>query len=136
MTTKERGSSWVIAIALALGGSLLLACRPQEASFELKPGDLLFQDLDLGPLCDAIERVTEGYRGARFPQDRDSLRIWHPDRVVATRSRADPCAARLDSARARIYNQMKQQLTPWLPLGVVWQHHVVVPPGGSVDAAA
>lgn len=29
-------------------------------------GDLLFQDLDCGPLCDAIEEVTQGYRGARI----------------------------------------------------------------------
>lgn len=29
-------------------------------------GDLLFQDLDGSPLCDAIETVTQGYRGARF----------------------------------------------------------------------
>ena len=32
----------------------------------LKEGDLLFQDLDCGPLCEAIETVTEGYRGAHF----------------------------------------------------------------------
>lgn len=31
---------------------------------DLRTGDLLFQDLDCGPLCDAIERVTPGYRGA------------------------------------------------------------------------
>ena len=29
-------------------------------------GDLLFQDLDSGPLCDAIEAVTEGVDGAEF----------------------------------------------------------------------
>jgi hypothetical protein len=33
---------------------------------ELKPGDLLFQDLDLGPLCEAIEAVTEGAGGKDF----------------------------------------------------------------------
>lgn len=31
---------------------------------DLRTGDLLFQDLDCGPLCDAIEKVTPGYRGA------------------------------------------------------------------------
>ncbi len=35
-------------------------------SFVLQPGDLLFQDLDCGPLCDAIEKVTTGYQGAKF----------------------------------------------------------------------
>ena len=32
----------------------------------LKDGDLLFQDMDCGPLCDAIEAVTEGYGGNDF----------------------------------------------------------------------
>jgi len=36
------------------------------ADFELKVGDLLFQDLDCGPFCDAIEKVTQGYNGANF----------------------------------------------------------------------
>jgi len=30
------------------------------------PGDVLFQDLDCGPLCDAIEAVTEGIGGRDF----------------------------------------------------------------------
>lgn len=35
-------------------------------AFALRPGDLLFQDIDCGPLCDAIEQVTEGVDGADF----------------------------------------------------------------------
>ncbi len=31
-----------------------------------KTGDLLFQDLDCGELCDAIEKVTSGYEGRNF----------------------------------------------------------------------
>jgi len=38
----------------------------KQRSFALQPGDLLFQDLDNGPLCDAIERVTTGYQGMNF----------------------------------------------------------------------
>ena len=38
----------------------------QEHSFVLQPGDLLFQDLDTGPLCDAIEKVTTGFGGMNF----------------------------------------------------------------------
>jgi hypothetical protein len=34
--------------------------------FKLKTGDLLFQDLDCGGLCDAIESVTTGYNGSDF----------------------------------------------------------------------
>lgn len=33
---------------------------------QLQDGDLIFQDMDCGPLCDAIEAVTEGYNGADF----------------------------------------------------------------------
>lgn len=38
----------------------------QQHRFYPEHGDLLFQDLDCGPLCDAIESVTEGYHGAYF----------------------------------------------------------------------
>lgn len=34
--------------------------------FTPQTGDLLFQDLDGSPLCDAIEKVTQGYNGAHF----------------------------------------------------------------------
>ncbi|MHC4396070.1 MAG: YiiX/YebB-like N1pC/P60 family cysteine hydrolase [Planctomycetota bacterium] len=34
--------------------------------FVPEEGDLLFQDLDCGPLCDAIEKVTTGFGGADF----------------------------------------------------------------------
>jgi len=35
-------------------------------NFQLEEGDLLFQDLDSSPLCDAIELVTQGYNGANL----------------------------------------------------------------------
>lgn len=35
-------------------------------SFTLQEGDLLFQDSDCGPFCDAIEKVTQGYQGAHL----------------------------------------------------------------------
>ncbi len=37
-----------------------------QKSIALQDGDLLFQDMDCGPLCDAIEAVTEGYEGKDF----------------------------------------------------------------------
>ena len=37
-----------------------------QQPFKLQTGDLLFQDLDCGAMCDAIESVTIGYRNARF----------------------------------------------------------------------
>lgn len=33
---------------------------------DLQEGDILFQDLDCGPACDAIESVTQGYNGLDF----------------------------------------------------------------------
>ena len=37
-----------------------------KKDFQLEEGDLIFQDLDCGPLCDAIEKVTGGFNGANF----------------------------------------------------------------------
>lgn len=50
-------------VVLCLFSSLIFA---QDSKPELKEGDLVFQDLDCGPLCDAIEAVTEGYQGRDF----------------------------------------------------------------------
>ena len=46
----------------------LLGLTPALAQnkIELKDGDLIFQDMDCGPLCDAIEAVTEGHKGADY----------------------------------------------------------------------
>ncbi len=38
----------------------------QSKNFALQQGDILFQDLDCGLFCDAIEKVTQGYKGAKF----------------------------------------------------------------------
>jgi Permuted papain-like amidase enzyme, YaeF/YiiX, C92 family len=57
-------------VLLFLAGVIILGCEKHVlgASGEstIQPGDLLFQDLDCGPLCDAIEKVTSGYQGAKF----------------------------------------------------------------------
>lgn len=49
---------------------LLIFILPATASAvmqkDLKNGDILFQDLDCGPMCDAIEAVTQGYEGLDF----------------------------------------------------------------------
>ncbi|MCG8330752.1 MAG: hypothetical protein MI974_23850 [Chitinophagales bacterium] len=36
------------------------------SKFELKPGDILFQDIDCGPFCESIEKVTSGIQGSKF----------------------------------------------------------------------
>ena len=62
--------SAILLVLLVLAGVFGAGChstsRDAEVWFELQPGDLLFQDLDAGPLCDAIEKVTTGYRNANF----------------------------------------------------------------------
>ena len=64
---SPRSARLLLCVFSALGAvGLIQACCPRTKSFAPRPGDLLFQDLDRGPLCDAIERVTQGYRGARF----------------------------------------------------------------------
>jgi hypothetical protein len=49
-------------VIFLFGWSLLFA----QTKIDLKDGDLIFQDMDCGPLCDAIEAVTEGYNGNDF----------------------------------------------------------------------
>lgn len=43
-----------------------LSCDRSQPDKGLQPGDLLFQDLNCGDLCDAIEAVTEGVNGKDF----------------------------------------------------------------------
>ncbi len=54
----------------------------QGDGFMLQPGDLLFQDIDGGPLCDAIEKVTTGYRGANFTHVGIAAKDTNGDMVV------------------------------------------------------
>ncbi|MEM9052950.1 MAG: YiiX/YebB-like N1pC/P60 family cysteine hydrolase [Bacteroidota bacterium] len=44
----------------------LIGCQTKSSQPQLQEGDLLFQDLDCGALCDAIEAVTEGVDGKDF----------------------------------------------------------------------
>lgn len=45
---------------------IFLLFSQQIPDYNPQTGDLLFQDIDCGPLCDAIEQVTVGVNGARF----------------------------------------------------------------------
>ena len=57
--------NWILLLSL-----FCIACGnntdKENSDFQLKIGDILFQDLDSSPLCDAIELVTPGYKGANF----------------------------------------------------------------------
>jgi hypothetical protein len=45
---------------------IFFLCTSFLKAQQYKTGDLLFQDLDCGELCDAIETVTQGYNGQKF----------------------------------------------------------------------
>ena len=69
--------------------TILISCTK---NFKLQEGDLLFQDLDSSPMCDAIELVTPGYKGANFSHiglvvlDNDTLKVLEaiPPKVMTT----------------------------------------------------
>ena len=62
------------------------------SNFQLKEGDLLFQDLDSSPICDAIELVTPGFNNANLSHiglivtDADRLKVLEamPPKVILT----------------------------------------------------
>ncbi|MFD0988535.1 YiiX/YebB-like N1pC/P60 family cysteine hydrolase [Mariniflexile jejuense] len=45
---------------------LVFGLKTHSQRIALKNGDLMFQSINCGPLCDAINQVTEGYRGLDF----------------------------------------------------------------------
>ena len=57
--------NWIILFSL-----FCIACvnntTKEYTEFQLELGDLLFQDLDSSPLCDAIELVTPGFKDGNF----------------------------------------------------------------------
>lgn len=55
-----------ILLLVCLFGVQHLSNAQQLKVADLQDGDLLLQNLDCGPLCDAIEKVTHGYRGNDF----------------------------------------------------------------------
>ena len=57
--------NWILLLSL-----FCIACGnntdKENSDFQLKVGDILFQDLDSSPLCDAIELVTPGFENGSF----------------------------------------------------------------------
>ena len=51
-------------------------------TFKLKEGDLLFQDSDCGPFCDAIEKVTFGINDSKFSHIGLVIEDQHGELVV------------------------------------------------------
>ena len=57
--------NWIVLLSI-----FCIACGnnadKEDLRFQLELGDILFQDLDSSPLCDAIELVTPGYKNGNF----------------------------------------------------------------------
>ncbi len=62
MTMRLKG---LICLFAVIAGCAEVGDR-QDITRLIRPGDLLFKDVDCGPLCDAIEKVTTGYKGANL----------------------------------------------------------------------
>ncbi|MDX5347395.1 MAG: hypothetical protein LPK19_09115 [Hymenobacteraceae bacterium] len=56
----------VVAAGIFAASITSVFAQKNSGTFALQQGDLLFQDLDCGPLCDAIEKVTAGHNGSTF----------------------------------------------------------------------
>ncbi len=55
-------------VLLFMAVTVFVGCNHaiKEKHFTLRNGDLLFQDIDCGDMCSAIETVTFGWHGAKF----------------------------------------------------------------------
>ncbi len=51
---------------LIAAAAMLNSCTNEQEEYSFKEGDLFFQDLDCGPFCEAIEKVTQGYLGSNL----------------------------------------------------------------------
>ncbi len=51
---------------LFLLGVMILFFSCNEKEFSWQQGDILFQDGDCGDFCEAIRKVTDGYKGIEF----------------------------------------------------------------------
>ena len=63
MLTKRRS---YVGAAIALFTLFFIILNNSDEEYNLQEGDFLFQDLDCGPTCDAIEAVTWGVDSAKF----------------------------------------------------------------------
>lgn len=89
----------------------------------LQPGDLLAQDLDCGPMCDAIESVTQGVDGARLSHIAMVTESWPDVRVIEAYAKGVVEIA-LDELLARSRDAQGRPKVLVLRLKPPWQHLV------------
>lgn len=90
----------------------------------LKTGDLIFQDMDCGPLCDAIEAVTEGYDGHDFSHmglvyiQNDTIYIIE---AAGTKVRLNPLASFSKNTRKPMYvGRLKSKYQKLIPTAIAF----------------
>lgn len=89
---------------------------------QLQTGDLLFQDLDCGDLCDAIESVTQGYEGRNFSHvgmvlvEQDSLWVMESIGTGVHRTELEQFCRR--SAHSLTVGRLKPAYTVLIPEAV------------------
>lgn len=88
----------------------------------LKDGDLLFQDMDCGPLCDAIEAVTEGYKGNDFSHM--GMVYHHNDTIYIIEAAGNAvCLSTLEkfsknTRKPMLIGRLKKQYTKLIPQAI------------------
>lgn len=90
----------------------------------LKTGDLIFQDMDCGPLCDAIEAVTEGYDSHDFSHmglvyiQKDTIYIIE---AAGTKVRLNPLSSFSKNTRKPMYvGRLKSKYQKLVPAAIAF----------------
>lgn len=90
----------------------------------LKTGDLIFQDMDCGPLCDAIEAVTEGYDSHDFSHmglvyiQKDTIYIIE---AAGTKVRLNPLSSFSKNTRKPMYvGRLKSKYQKLIPAAIAF----------------
>ncbi len=109
-----------VSLIIVLFGLGSLSAQAQKLNIaQLRNGDLIFQDLDCGPLCDAIEAVTLSYQNRHFSHlglvwvDQDSIKIIE---AIGTAVQATPLKKFLARSTKPMYvGRLKSEYQSLIP---------------------
>ena len=103
---------------------ILISISASAQKIQLQDGDLIFQDMDCGPLCDAIEAVTEGYMGNDFSHmgmvyhKNDSIYIIE---AAGSAVRLTPLKKFSENTKKPMYvGRVKREYTKLIPLAITF----------------
>lgn len=110
---------------------IFLNCSP-ATEFQLKEGDILFQDSDCGPFCDAIEAVTQGidhynfsHVGLVMKDSNNQLKVMEAISKGVVLTPLDSFLQRSFDTENRpkvIVGRLNKQYTPLIPEAIVFIH--------------